>query len=81
MPSPSSFFLALTGNGAKWRRLLVALLAVVDAGEAHGREEVVECNAEVMQQQGHDDGAECGRGRESDLGFVIAYILVATFHR
>ena len=64
MPSPSSFFLALTGNGAKWRRLLGALHAAVEAGEAHGREEVAEHNVEVMQRQGHDDGAKCGRGRE-----------------
>ena len=58
MPSPSSFFLALTGNGAKWRWLQGALLATVEAGEARGKEEVAECDAEVMQRQGHGDGTE-----------------------
>jgi len=61
--SPSSFFLALTGNGVKWQRLLGALLAATEAGEAHGREEVAEHDVEVMQRQGHGDGTECGRGR------------------
>jgi len=60
LPSPSSFFLALTGNGAKWQRLLGAFLAAAKASEARGKEEVAERDAEVMQQQGHGDGVECG---------------------
>ena len=59
----SFFFLSLTGNVAKLRRQLGALLAAMEAGEAHGREEAAERDAEAMQRQGNGDGAECRRGR------------------